>query len=88
MIWVCIGIGEVVDLSDVECAYILGSILLSVGVVLVVVVGTFDGVSTLRDGVSGFGSFSALLIFLQYFLEHCGLGLLPPNLVLFLKMVL
>ena len=54
-------VGEVLGLSDVECTCSLGSVTLSVGVAIGAVMGTFDGVSILRDGVGGFGSFSALL---------------------------
>ena len=56
-----VGVEEVVGLSNVECACTLGSVALSVVVALGIVLVTFDGTSTLGDGVGGFGSISALL---------------------------
>ena len=61
MIGVVVGVGDGVGLSNVECDCTLGSVSLSIGASLGTVVGTFDGVSTLGDGVGGFGSFSTLL---------------------------
>ena len=61
MIGVGVGVGGVTGLSDVECDYILGSVALSVGVSICVVIDIFDDVSTLGDGVGGFGFFSVLL---------------------------
>ena len=61
MIGVSPGVRVILGLSDLECACTLGSVALS-DVALVAVVGTFDGVSILGDGVSGSGSVFALLI--------------------------
>ena len=61
MIWVGVGVGEVVVFSDIECACTLGSVSLSVIVTIGTVLVTFDGDSTLGDCVGGFGSVSALL---------------------------
>ena len=56
-----VGVEEVVGLSNVECACTLGSVALSLIVAIGAVLVTFDVVSTLRYGVGGFGSVSALL---------------------------
>ena len=54
MIGVGVGVGEVIGLSNVECTCTLGSVVLSIGVALGAVLVTFDGISTLGDGVGGF----------------------------------
>ena len=74
MIGVGVGVGEVIGLSDVECACTLGSVALSIGVAQGTVVDNFDGVPTLRDGVGGFGSFSALLSVSVIFCEELRFG--------------
>ena len=60
MIWVGAGAGEILGWSNVERVCTLGSVALST-VALGAVVGTFDNVSTLGDGVGEFRSFSTLL---------------------------
>ena len=44
MIGVGVGVGEVVGLSNIECACTLGSVVLSVGVSIGAAIGTFDGI--------------------------------------------
>ena len=61
MIRVDVGVGDIAGLSDVECACILGSVALAVGVAIGAVIGTFDSASTLEASVGGFESFSGLL---------------------------
>ena len=79
---------NIVSSSNVECAFTLGSVVLSVVVALGEVVGNFDGVSTLGNGVGKFGSFFALFSASSIFVMHCVLGLLLLDLVLLLKLVM
>ena len=74
MIGMGVGVGEVAGLSDIECDCNLGSVVLSVGVDIGAVICPFDGVSTLGDGVGGFGSFSALLIVSAIFCRALRVG--------------
>ena len=74
MIGIGVGVGEIASISDVEYAYILGSFALSVVVALGAVVDTFDGVSTLGDGVGGFGSFFTLLSASEIFYRALRVG--------------
>ena len=60
MIGVDVGVGEVAGLSHVECACTLGIVVLYVGSSIGSVIGTFDSVATLADGVDGLVSVSAL----------------------------
>ena len=80
MIGMGICVGEAVDLSNVEYDSTLGSAVLSVGVTLGTVVGNFDGVSTLGDGVSRFGSVSALLSVSTLFCRALRVGSLASKL--------
>ena len=83
-----VGVRVVAGLFDVKCACNLESVALSVGVTIGAVTGTFDGDSTLGDGVDRFGSVSPLLSVSAIFFRTLRVDLLPPDLVLLLSVVL